>query len=294
MSVKNKAVSLPPSTQLKSPTQNEKHKQCLERRSHQPSRRPQPGTSLQPPWCRKQMNETLLSVYMSLYACVCVAHTLPSAGNLPRVWAQRPERPCFSSQQTRVSPPQGQTSHSRWLNLRRIVIISLSWVIALSGFVHFFHSVLYWCVHILLSLSVRARPSIMRWYISACSAGLSGISLMPWVLNWLCHRIIGHMFVCFLTRWNGAKRQRFIPCFCTLPPGTNMLQRTHSVCCFHVWRRGAGRMKSHYLSVGTCAARTVNLCNDKLHIWLHKTKISKILKIEILHRPSWCFPATAN
>lgn len=38
-------------------------------------------------------------------------------------------------------------------------------------------------VYILLSLSVRVRPSIIRWYISACSAGLSGISRMPWDLN---------------------------------------------------------------------------------------------------------------
>lgn len=89
-----------------------------------------------------------VSVHVSVCVCVCVAHTLPSAGNLPRVWAQRPERPCFSSQQTHVSPPQGQTSHSRWLNLRRIVIISLSWVIALSGFVHFFHCVVLVCAYL--------------------------------------------------------------------------------------------------------------------------------------------------
>lgn len=34
--------------------------------------------------------------------------------------------------------------------------------------------------------SLNVRPSNMRWYISACSAGQSGISLFPWDLNWLC------------------------------------------------------------------------------------------------------------
>lgn len=28
----------------------------------------------------------------------------------------------------------------------------------------------------------------MRWYTRACCAGLSGISLMPWDLNWFCHK----------------------------------------------------------------------------------------------------------
>lgn len=28
----------------------------------------------------------------------------------------------------------------------------------------------------------------MRWYISACSSGASGISLVPWDLNRLCHQ----------------------------------------------------------------------------------------------------------
>lgn len=59
-------------------------------------------------------------IFSHQFSClyVCVGHTLPSPGNLPRVSAQWPELPCSSSRQSRVSPPQVPTIHSRWQNLR--------------------------------------------------------------------------------------------------------------------------------------------------------------------------------
>lgn len=46
-------------------------------------------------------------------ACVCRVHTLPSAGNPPRVWVQLQEPPCSSRELSHASRPQGQTSYSR-------------------------------------------------------------------------------------------------------------------------------------------------------------------------------------
>jgi len=105
-------------------TQIWKGKQPLEKRPHLPRRKMAlPGESPSPAWeieKRKVPQVWIRGFMLSRFLFVPFVHA-PSAGNPPRVWAQLPGLLRFSSEPSRASHLQGQTSHSRWLHLEQSV-----------------------------------------------------------------------------------------------------------------------------------------------------------------------------
>ena len=131
--------------------------------------------------------------------CVCAVHALPCAGNPPTVLVQWPAPLCFSSEPIRVFPLQGQTGHSRWLNLRQIHV----------------HKVWWWSMilSMIASLACEAKVCISYWVyqwgrVPPSCVGTSALVLQDclgsaWHLEtWTDSVSENRTFVFFLTlRW---------------------------------------------------------------------------------------------